>query len=330
MLYVLWITVTVSKFQISSLSVSWFPRSWQSSSCPSSVISALSYPVIFLLQFSSQTQPLSPHCCLYQMKSGSVGSGMSCCQLSLCLHGHRCAHNTGSSSKGRMNLLIIFVGRGDWCKKGGIWVTSSIERGHKKTCRLQNHQDPDQKRLGCIASVQVKTDGVLWAAVIIIADAEDCWDELIDLGVLAVGVCPSDMEHRRKADPSKMGCGYGGTNTGFSSLHAPVCCGKDKKSVALWVPWFWGAPWGAFMVGGSGHNLFSDLPSRPFTTTCDPLTLLFRVVLSCMICCSHGWALTWSWDYAQCHEEGLNKQHPSRCASVSMSGIFIDQTLSSL
>lgn len=170
---------------------------------------------------------------------------MSCCQLSLCLHGHRCAHNAGSSSKGRMNLLIIFVGQGDWWEKGGIWVTSSIERGHKKTCRLQNHQDPDLKRLGCIASMQVKTDGVLWAAVIIIADAEDCWDELIDLWVHAV--CPSDMVHRRKADPSKMGCGYGGTNTVFSSLHAPVCCGKDKKSVALWAPWFWGARSGAFM-----------------------------------------------------------------------------------
>lgn len=188
--------------------------------------------------------------------------------------------------RGRWTLLSSLPSKGDWCKTGGIWVTSSIKRGHKKTCRLQ---DPDQKRLGCIASTQIKIDGVLWAAVIIIADAEeDCWDvSWLTCGCLQLVFILWKWCCRRKADPSKTGGDYGYKHRPFIPSHPSVL----REGAGAWLCGLSGfgdcsshspmAPLRCFhalpTVGGSGHHLFSDLPSRLFITTCDlqydPLTL---------------------------------------------------------
>lgn len=103
----------MSKFQISSPSVPWFPRSVAVFLLLILYDFSSFLPCDFLLRFYSQTQPLSPHCCLYKMQLGSIGSGIVLLPILFMFswppYGHRCAH---SSSKGKMNLLIIFAEQG--------------------------------------------------------------------------------------------------------------------------------------------------------------------------------------------------------------------------
>lgn len=151
--------------------------------------------------------------------------------------------------------------------------------------------------------------------------------ELINLWVFAVGVYPSDKVQQEESQPFQEGLWLWVFMQAFHPF-IPLC--PVGRSVALWAPCFWELQFplssGTSEVlsftscnaVGSGHDLFSDLPSRLCTRTCDlqygPLTLLLVGVLSYMIHCSHGWALTLSWDLqrALCHTEGLNKQHPQQ------------------
>lgn len=216
------------------------------------------------------------------------------------------------AARGRWSWLSSLLSKGDWCKKHAICVASSIERGHKKTCRLQNHQDPGQKRLGCVSSVQIKIDGVLWAAVIIIADAEeDCWDvSWLTCGCLQLVFIPWKWCSRRKADPAKTRCGYEYKHRLFIPSLPSVLQGRAGVwlcglcGLGTAVPaqqWHLCGAFMHFLQWGVQATISSQIcPQDLFMTTCDlqydPLTLLLVGFLFYMICCSHGWALTWSWD----------------------------------
>lgn len=212
MLYVPWIIITVSKFQIFSPSVPWFPRS-----VAVFLLLILWFQQFLTLWFSCYNFRArlnrSAHTAASTKWNEAVQTqALPCCKFSLCLHGHHMdigVPKIGAVAvSGRWTFLSL-LSKGGWCKKGGIWVTSSTERGHRKTCRLQTHQDPAQKRLNCTASVQIEVDGMLWAAVIIIAEAEeDCWAvSWLTCGCLQLVFTLQPWCSRRKADPSKMGYG---------------------------------------------------------------------------------------------------------------------------
>lgn len=56
-------------------------------------------------------------------------------------------HNMGISNKVKVNLVIIFAEQRGLVKKKDICIAYSVEKGHKKSCRLHKHQYPNQKRL---------------------------------------------------------------------------------------------------------------------------------------------------------------------------------------